>query len=102
MNDKETLEEAAQKFYPPTTTDLICSPKLVRDGFIAGAKWQAERSEKELEVAKELYLSVCREKEKMFVKEEMWQAYKQSNTIFNDEVALRAEFEEWFEKFKKK
>ena len=44
MNDKETLEEAAQKFYPPTTTDLICSPKLVRDGFIAGAKWQAEKT----------------------------------------------------------
>ena len=44
MNDKETLEEAAEKFYPPTTTDFICSPKLVRDGFIAGAKWQQERS----------------------------------------------------------
>ena len=28
--DKE-LEEAAERFYPPTTTDLICSPKLVRD-----------------------------------------------------------------------
>lgn len=44
MNDKETFEEAAEKFYPPTTTDFICSPKLVRDGFIAGAKWQQERS----------------------------------------------------------
>ena len=44
MKDKqETLEEAAKRFYPLTTTDLICSPKLVRDAFIEGAKWQAER-----------------------------------------------------------
>lgn len=40
----ETIEEAAAKFYPPTTTDLICSPKLVRDAFIEGAKWKAERN----------------------------------------------------------
>ena len=52
MNDKETLEEAAQKFYP-TTTDFICSPKLV--SFIAGAKWQAERSYSEEEVGELLY-----------------------------------------------
>ena len=41
---QETLEEAAEKFYPPKTTDLICSPKLVRDSFIAGAKWQKEQN----------------------------------------------------------
>ena len=40
----ETLEEAVEKFYPPKTTDLICSPKLVRDSFIAGAKWQQEQN----------------------------------------------------------
>jgi hypothetical protein len=40
---QETLEEAAKEFYPPTTTDLICSPKLVRDAFIAGANYQAQR-----------------------------------------------------------
>ena len=40
---KTELEEAAEKFYPPKTTDLICSPKLVRDSFIAGAKWQQEK-----------------------------------------------------------
>lgn len=39
----ETIEEAALEFYPLTTTDLICSPRLVRAAFIAGAKWQAER-----------------------------------------------------------
>lgn len=43
LKSKETLEEAAEKFYPPKTTDLICSPKLVRDAFIAGAKWQQEQ-----------------------------------------------------------
>lgn len=46
LNTKqETLKEAAQKFYPPTTTDFICSPKLVRDGFIAGAKWQMNKQD---------------------------------------------------------
>ena len=40
---KTELEEAAEKFFPPKTTDLICSPKLVRDSFIAGAKWQQEK-----------------------------------------------------------
>ena len=52
MNKQETLEKAAEKFYPPKTTDLICSPKLVRDGFIAGAKWQQERMYNEEEVLK--------------------------------------------------
>ena len=41
---KTELEEAAEKFYPPKTTDLICSPKLVRDSFIAGAKLQQEQN----------------------------------------------------------
>ena len=78
---QETLEEAAQKFYPPTTTDFICSPKLVRDGFIAGAKWQAERmySEEELqqkinahlEVAKDLWLSAIKEQKRMYSEEEV-------------------------------
>ena len=40
---KTELEEAAEKFYPPKTTDLICSPKLVRDSFIAGAKSNAAK-----------------------------------------------------------
>jgi len=47
---QETLEEAAKEFYPPATTDLICAPKLVRDAFIAGAKWQSERMYSEEEV----------------------------------------------------
>ena len=47
---KTELEEAADKYYPPKTTDLICSPKLVRDAFVEGAKWQAERMYSEEEV----------------------------------------------------
>ena len=47
---QENLEEAADKYYPPKTTDLICSPKLVRDAFVEGAKWQAERMYSEEEV----------------------------------------------------
>lgn len=42
---QETVKEAAEKFYPPKTTDLICSPKLVRDSFIAGAKWQMNKQD---------------------------------------------------------
>ena len=52
---QESLEEAAEEFYPPTTTDLICSPKLVRDAFIAGVKWQTERSYSEEEVCDILF-----------------------------------------------
>ncbi len=55
MNKQEIIEEAAKEFYPPTTTDLICSPKLVRDAFIAGAKWQAERMYSEEQVYNLLY-----------------------------------------------
>ena len=32
------LELEAEQFYPIKTDDLICSPKLVRDAFIAGAR----------------------------------------------------------------
>ena len=52
---QSTLEEAAKEFYPPTTTDLICSPKLVRDAFIAGAKWQAERMYSEEDMSKSFF-----------------------------------------------
>ena len=50
MTTIKEMEEASKEFYPPTTTDLICSPKLVRDAFIAGAKFQAERMYSEEEV----------------------------------------------------
>lgn len=74
---KTELEEAAEKFYPPKTTDLICSPKLVRDSFVAGAKWQAERMYNEQEVLEILFEISCN----------------------ND--TDKEEMEEWFEQFSK-
>ena len=46
----------------------------------------------------------CEQKQdkNFYNKEDLWESYKASNTIFEDEIALRQEFEEWFEQFKKK
>ena len=65
-------------YFPKSVEDLN---KIPRSIFISGAKWQAEN---------------------MYSEEDMWEAYKASNTIFEDEIALRQEFDEWFEQFKKK
>jgi hypothetical protein len=73
------LEEAAEKFYPPTTTDLICSPKLVRDAFVAGAKWQ----EKIMYSEEEVY--------------ELLKNYQSNYSYANNEIGLK----KWFEEFKK-
>ena len=72
MNDKETLEEAAEKY---------SKNELSKLGFINGAKWQAERmySEEELEqeidahleIAKNLWLSAIKEQKKMYSEEEV-------------------------------
>ena len=80
MNKQETLEKAAEKFYPPKTTDLICSPKLVRDGFIAGAKWQQERMYNEEEV------------------HTIIESYQ--NNVENNPNHIT--YDKWFEKLKKK
>jgi len=73
-------EEAAEKFYPPRTTDLICSPKLVRDAFVAGAHYQAERLYSEEEVF------------------QMLLNYQSNYTYANNEKGLRY----WFNQNKKK
>ena len=57
---QETLEEAAEKFYPPKTTDLICSPKLVRDAFIVGANYQSQRMYSEEELKNAIEISVAK------------------------------------------
>ena len=59
------------------------NPYAHRVGFIEGAKWQQEQ-------------------DKNKYSEYMWEAYKASNTVFDNIDSLRAEFEEWFEQFKKK
>ena len=62
---QETLEEAAMKMYPihkmyfPKSVEDL--NKIPRSIFISGAKWQAEN---------------------MYSEEDMWEAYKASNTIF--------------------
>ena len=57
MNKQETLEEAAERFYPiskggsmwmPSAHD--CNQANKQEGFIEGAKWQSERMYSEEEV----------------------------------------------------
>jgi hypothetical protein len=75
--EKETLEEAAEKLFPTCTTPLR---KIGQKGFIAGAKWQAER---------------------MYTEEEVIDLLQEMNdwpTICEG----RSDIEEWFEQFKKK
>lgn len=108
ISRQETLEEASKNYSEKTASikilvnDMQDRLVLCESAFEAGAKWQAEKSDKELEVAIHLYLTTLKEKEQMCTKEDMWESYKESNTIFGDEIALRQEFEEWFEQFKKK
>ena len=85
---QETVKEAAEKFYPPKTTDLICSPKLVRDSFIAGAKWQQEQSKN------------------LYSEEDLREAFRQGeqNISYSETYGLDSKLteQEWFEQFKKK
>mgnify|MGYP003607695365 CR=1 FL=1 len=79
MKNKETLEEFSRRRFNEQKLDTYTSYNI-EDAIKEGAKWQAERS---------------------YSQNDMWEAYKASNTIFEDEIALRQEFEEWFEQFKK-
>ena len=81
---KTELEEAAEKFYPPKTTDLICSPKLVRDSFIEGAKWQQEQDKK-------LYSE----------EETIQKIIDYVDFQFNTHGELNTEIIKWFEQFSK-
>ena len=83
MKNKEIIEKAAEKFYPPKTTDLICSPKLVRDSFIAGAKWQQEQ-DKKLYNEEEVHAII--------------ESYQ--NNVENNPNHIT--YDKWFEKLKKK
>ena len=82
---KETLEEAAQRLYPiskggsmwvPSADD--CNKANKQEGFIAGAKWQAER---------------------MYSEEDLRNAYRWGTTVNH---GTKEHFNEWFEQFKKK
>ncbi len=61
--EKQTAEEMANEFYPPQTTDLICSPQLVRKAFIEGynkATLKLQEQAKEIERLKgEMFTENC-------------------------------------------
>ena len=78
---KETLEEAAERFANNFTED---ENKFAIEDFIAGAKWQQERSYSEEEV-------------KNIVDETIEKFYKHFYTLTKAEMK-----EQWFEQFKKK
>ncbi len=80
MNDKETLEEAAQKFRSnnPGTMQGVNNTKIL-NAFKNGAKWQQERS---------------------YSEEEVWKLVNKLNETLN--IGSDLTLEEWFEQFKKK
>jgi hypothetical protein len=81
--DEETLEEAAKKRVP-TSSSVWDLTETRRNDFIAGAKWQQERS---------------------YSEEDLKEAFKQSRQVFiyqKDMPPLFENFEQWFEQFKKK
>ncbi len=80
MNDKETLEEAAQKFRSnnPGTMQGGNNTKIL-NAFKNGAKWQQERS---------------------YSEEEVWKLVNKLNETLN--IGSDLTLEEWFEQFKKK
>ena len=83
MNDKETLEEAAEKFRSnnPGTMHGPNNVTIVR-AFIAGAKWQQERSYSEKEVIRILI-----------------KAYED---VGKRKIPNQVVLANWFEQFKKK
>jgi hypothetical protein len=82
----ETLEDAAERLYqyqsqnPPYT---IITPKAKVEGFIEGAKWQAER---------------------MYSEEDLKEAFRSNYTPFSatNTGDFDEDFDRWFEQFKKK
>ena len=85
MENKKTLEETAKRLYeyqsqnPPYT---IITPKDKIEGFIDGAKWQAE---------------------KMYSEEEVYNLLCSMPNFFNMTIPQQIkERNNWFEQFKKK
>ena len=78
--EKETLEEAANNWIKNTSEFLS-----VKNGFIEGAKWQAER---------------------MYSEEDLREAFRQGqdNMDYSDTYGWDSKLteQEWFEQFKKK
>jgi hypothetical protein len=82
---EETLEEAAAKhFNKEIFVEGATIQYALQEAFIIGAEWQAERSYSEEEVIK------------------LFSQYKEHFSIYRNSQILNAEFQEWFEQFKKK
>jgi len=91
---QETLEEAAKEWVNNRFTKQICgdesypdiyaSKEGIVESHILFAKWQAERMYSEEEVR------------------ELFKQYKEEFSIYRNLQILNAQFEEWFEQFKKK
>ncbi len=111
---KETLEEAAEKCFKEK--ELLGYTYEVKDGFILGAKWQAERiglMEIELNHTKRLLAScekALEERDKQIEEshseEDLREAFRQGqeNIDYSEMYGLDSKLteQEWFEQFKKK
>ena len=77
---QETLEEVAERLYPMVGNEYLWHVPIQRiEGFIAGAKWQQERSYSEEEV-----WNMCNELASYFIGGDTF------------------DLQEWFEQFKNK
>ena len=109
---QETLEEAAENYgwriKTNSFSDNVKANELAessKQDFIAGAKWQAEKSDKELEVAKHLYLTALKEKERMYSEEEVGELVYNIIGEYGKHYGIMidgSKLNELFEQFKKK
>lgn len=93
---QETLEGVAKRIaletFNKTFSEYPIGGKISNETLIdalvlffkLGSEWQQEQNKN------------------LYSEEDLWESYKASNTIFEDEIALRQEFEKWFKKYKKK
>ena len=77
MENKETLEEAAEKYAKTAEGIDIPYQNGLYYGFVEGAKWQAER---------------------MYSEDDLRNAYRWGTTVNH---GTKEHFNEWFEQFKK-
>ena len=118
---KETIEEAAERFYPiskggsmwmPSAHD--CNQANKQEGFIAGAKWQAERMYSEEEPDYDKIKEALVEMRKIpmtFSPDERMYSEEEVVNLIEDWTKMAeglnlnfpsGKFNNWFEQFKKK
>ncbi len=106
MNDKETLEEAAERVY---TTELVMDVDISGDlqsAFIAGAKWQQEQYKIDTDDAYNEGFENGKhwQQERSYSEEEVKQAYTEGGFAqlrYIDGLPY-IDRDKWFEQFKKK